>query len=82
MLQIEQMKVGPMAVFAYIVACDTEKQALVIDPAGSEGKILDRIRTLGLTLKYVVNTHAHADHTCGKPCNSFQNGCSVGDPPR
>jgi len=65
MLQIEQMKVGPMAVFAYIVACDTEKEALVIDPAGSEGKILDRIRTLGLTLKYVVNTHAHADHTCG-----------------
>ncbi|MCF8128917.1 MAG: MBL fold metallo-hydrolase [Deltaproteobacteria bacterium] len=64
-MQIEQMKVGPMAVFAYIVACETEKEALVIDPAGSEGKILDRIRTLGLTLKYVVNTHAHADHTCG-----------------
>jgi len=65
MIRIEQMKVGPMAVFAYIVACDTEKKALVIDPAGSEGKILDRVQTLGLTLNYVVNTHAHADHTCG-----------------
>ncbi len=65
MMKIEQMTVGPMAVFAYIVACDTEKEALVIDPAGSEGKILDRLRALGLTLKYVVNTHAHADHTCG-----------------
>ena len=62
---IEQMKVGSMAVFAYIVGCETEKEALVIDPAGSERKILDRVRTLGLTLKYVVNTHAHADHTCG-----------------
>ena len=62
---IEQMKVGPMAVFSYIVACETEKEALVIDPAGSEGKILDRINSLGLILKYVVNTHAHADHTCG-----------------
>lgn len=62
---IEQMQVGPMAVFAYIVGCETEKEALLIDPAGAEGKILDRVKALGLTLKYVVNTHAHADHTCG-----------------
>ncbi|EFK09415.1 metallo-beta-lactamase domain protein [delta proteobacterium NaphS2] len=62
---IEQMKVGPMAVFSYIVGCETEKEALVIDPADSEGRILDRINSLGLVLKYVVNTHSHADHTCG-----------------
>ena len=65
MIQVEQMKVGPMAVFAYIVGCESEKEALVVDPAGSEGKILDRVKALGWTLKYVVNTHAHADHTCG-----------------
>jgi len=59
------MKVGPMAVFSYIVGCETKREALVIDPAGSEGKILDRVKALGMTLKYVVNTHAHADHTCG-----------------
>ena len=64
-MQIEQMKVGPMAVFAYMVYCDMEKEALVIDPAGSEKNILNRLTALGLTLKYVVNTHAHADHTCG-----------------
>lgn len=62
---IEQMQVGPMAVFTYIVGCDAEKEALVIDPAGSEGKILAKIEEMGLTLKYVVSTHAHADHTCG-----------------
>ncbi len=64
-MHIEQMKVGPMAVFSYIVGCETEKEALVLDPAGSEKKILDRVKALGLALKYVVNTHAHADHTCG-----------------
>jgi len=64
-MRIEQMKVGPMAVFAYMVYCETEKEALLIDPAGSEKKILDRVTALGLTPKYVVNTHAHADHTCG-----------------
>ena len=62
---VEQMQVGPMAVFAYIVGCETEKEALVIDPAGSEGKILAKLEEMGLTLKYVVSTHAHADHTCG-----------------
>ena len=62
---VEQMQVGPMAVFAYIVGCETEREALVIDPAGSEGKILAKLEEMGLTLKYVVSTHAHADHTCG-----------------
>ncbi|MCG6880894.1 MAG: MBL fold metallo-hydrolase [Deltaproteobacteria bacterium] len=69
---IDQMKVGPMAVFSYIVGCETEKEALVIDPAGSEGKILDRINSLGLVLKYVVNTHAHGDHTCGNRAILFK----------
>lgn len=54
-----------MAVFSYIVSCPATKEALVIDPAGSEGKILKKIKDLGFNLKYVVNTHAHADHTCG-----------------
>ena len=62
---VEQMQVGPMAVFAYIVGCEKEKEALVIDPAGSERKILAKLKEMGLTLKYVVSTHAHADHTCG-----------------
>ena len=62
---VEQMQVGPMAVFAYIVGCEKEKEALVIDPAGSEGKILAKLEEMRLALKYVVSTHAHADHTCG-----------------
>ncbi|MDZ7698846.1 MAG: hypothetical protein U5R49_18610 [Deltaproteobacteria bacterium] len=33
---VEQMRVGPMAVFASVVGCEHEKEALLIDPAGSE----------------------------------------------
>ncbi|MEJ2068343.1 MAG: MBL fold metallo-hydrolase, partial [Deltaproteobacteria bacterium] len=62
---VEQMRVGPMAVFSYIVGCEQEKEALLIDPAGSESRILARANDLGLTIRYVVNTHGHADHTCG-----------------
>lgn len=62
---VEQMRVGPMAVFSYIVGCEQDKEGLIIDPAGSESKIISRADAMGLRIKYVVNTHGHADHTCG-----------------
>ena len=64
-MDIEQMKVGYMDVFCYIVSCPVKKEALVIDPAGNEEDIVERINQNGLVLKYIVNTHGHADHTCG-----------------
>ena len=62
---VEQILVGPMAVFSYIVGCEKEKMCVIIDPGGSADKILAKINDMGLTVKYVVNTHGHADHTCG-----------------
>lgn len=64
-MEIEQMKVGFMDVFCYIVACPSTKEALVIDPAGDEERIVERVKEKGLTLKYIVNTHGHGDHLCG-----------------
>jgi hydroxyacylglutathione hydrolase len=65
LMDIEQVKVGYMDVFCYIVSCPVKKEALVIDPAGNEEDIVERIDKNGLVLKYIVNTHGHADHTCG-----------------
>ena len=62
---VEQILGGPMAVFSYIVGCEQEKECLIIDPAGSIDSILSKTAELGLTVKYVVNTHGHADHTSG-----------------
>ncbi|MGD9031554.1 MAG: MBL fold metallo-hydrolase [Desulfobacteraceae bacterium] len=64
-MDIEQMKVGYMDVFCYIVSCPRSKDTLVIDPAGDEERVVDRINEKGLNLKYIVNTHGHGDHTCG-----------------
>jgi hydroxyacylglutathione hydrolase len=65
LVDIEQIKAGYMDVFCYIVSCPVKKEALVIDPAGNEEDIVERINDNGLVLKYIVNTHGHADHTCG-----------------
>ena len=62
---VEQIKVGFMDVFCYLVACSRTKEALFIDPAGNEEELVNFIREENLTLKYIVNTHGHADHTCG-----------------
>ena len=64
-MDIEQMKVGFMDVFCYIVSCARTKEALVIDPAGDEERVVDRMKQKELDVKYIVNTHGHADHTCG-----------------
>ncbi|MBF0496584.1 MAG: MBL fold metallo-hydrolase [Deltaproteobacteria bacterium] len=62
---IEQMMVGRMSVFCYIVGCERSKEGMLIDPAGDEDRIMARVKKLGLNIKYLVNTHAHGDHTCG-----------------
>jgi glyoxylase-like metal-dependent hydrolase (beta-lactamase superfamily II) len=64
-VDIEQIMVGRMAVFCYIVSCPKTKEALIIDPGGDEDKVAARIKEKGLKLKYIVNTHAHGDHTTG-----------------
>ena len=62
---VKQMEVGRMAVYAYLVGCGKTKEALVIDPAGDEDRILQEANKKGLKIKYIVNTHSHVDHILG-----------------
>jgi hydroxyacylglutathione hydrolase len=64
-MDIEQMEVGFMDVFCYLVACPRTKEALLIDPAGDEDRVVERVKQRNLNLEYIVNTHGHMDHTCG-----------------
>jgi glyoxylase-like metal-dependent hydrolase (beta-lactamase superfamily II) len=64
-MEVEQIKVGHMVVFSYLVSCPETKEALIIDPGGNEEQLVEKIKQKGLKLKYIVNTHGHSDHTCG-----------------
>ena len=64
-MEIEQIMVGHMMVFCYLVSCPETKEALLIDPAGNEEQLVEKIKENGLKLKYIVNTHGHTDHTGG-----------------
>ena len=63
---IEQVQVGNFAVFAYVVGCEETGEGIVIDPADQVGHVLDlaESRRIG-KIKYIVNTHCHADHAAG-----------------
>ncbi len=62
---LEEFTVGPLQVCAYIIGCEDTGNAIIIDPAGSEEMLANRINGLGLKLQAIVNTHGHPDHTCG-----------------
>jgi len=64
-MYLEQIMVGPMAVFAYFIGCRETGRAALIDPAGSEEGLVDRVRTKGFELEAIINTHGHADHIGG-----------------
>jgi len=64
-MKIEQIPVGFMQVFCYLVYDEDTNEGILIDPAGNEKELLEHLKAKGIKLRYIVNTHGHADHTCG-----------------
>jgi len=51
---------------SYLIACETTCAAAVIDPAlGQVDRYIGEINRNGLRLRYIVDTHTHADHFTG-----------------
>lgn len=52
--------------YTYLIACDETREAALIDPViDTVDRDLALLRELGLTLKYTIETHIHADHVTG-----------------
>lgn len=62
MLKIETFPVGLLQCNCSIIACDETKEAIIVDPGGDAPKILQKVKEQGLTVKYLLHTHAHFDH--------------------
>lgn len=63
---IEQLEVGDFAVFTYLLGCRETGEAVVVDPAAEVKRILQVAKAKGITsIKYIINTHSHADHAGG-----------------
>lgn len=60
---ISALPVGLIQTNCYVVGCEQTREGIVIDPGGHPDRILAEIERLGLTIRYILNTHAHFDHT-------------------
>lgn len=49
----------------YLVWSKGDKTAIVIDPAAKPQELFEEIKKLSLDIKYIINTHGHADHIAG-----------------
>ena len=64
--------------YTYLVACEAERQAVLIDPVlETVERDLQLLGELGLALKYTLETHIHADHVTGAARLRDATGCQV-----
>ncbi len=61
-LVIERYEVGMFLVNAYIVGCLKTGIGAIVDPGDQGDRLVERCRELDLEVKYILNTHGHADH--------------------
>lgn len=59
---IETLEIAPFTSNCYIVGAESTKEGMIIDPGGEANKILQRVKDLGLKVKFIVLTHHHLDH--------------------
>lgn len=46
----------------YIIYDEQSLEGIIVDPGDEAGRILETVHNLNLTIKYIINTHGHADH--------------------
>lgn len=61
-MKIVTLIVGPIMENCYIVYDEQSLEGIIVDPGDEADRILATVNKLKLSIKYIVNTHAHADH--------------------
>ena len=76
-LIIEQLRLGPLWNFSYLLGSRAAGEALVIDPGPEVAALLARAEALGLRVTAAVATHFHTDHTGGLQELTDRTGATV-----
>lgn len=62
---VTALVVGGLQTNCYILKSDDSDDCAVIDPGGEPNKVIEAINSADLTLRYILCTHGHPDHTGG-----------------
>ena len=61
-MKIKALTVGPIMENCYILYDEKTLEGIIVDPGDEADRILSVVKQLNLKIKYIVNTHGHADH--------------------
>ena len=64
-LYLEQLKLGPMENFVYIIGSKSTREVALIDPAWEIDRLLLHLQQKDLKLSSILVTHYHPDHIGG-----------------
>jgi hydroxyacylglutathione hydrolase len=56
---------GPFMENGYVVACETTREAVIIDPGDNVPALLEFATRESLAIRHILLTHAHLDHITG-----------------
>jgi hydroxyacylglutathione hydrolase len=70
-------KVGSLEILTYLVVCPESQEALMVDPGGPAPGLAARLDQEGWRVRWIVNTHGHADHTAGNDLWVARTGAPV-----
>ncbi|TLZ51945.1 MAG: MBL fold metallo-hydrolase [Methanobacteriota archaeon] len=76
-MEVETFVVPPLENNIFLVYNAATKEAALIDSSLGAAKVLPRLKDLGLTLKFVLNTHGHHDHMADDAPIAKETGAKV-----
>ena len=62
---LETRAVPPFFKNGYVIGCEKTREGVVVDPGDDVDELLDAVSHHGLTIRYILLTHAHIDHITG-----------------
>lgn len=73
----QQFFVEGLGCASYIVGCEAQGVAAVIDPDREVQKYLDTAASRGLKITHIIETHLHADHVSGNTDLAARTGADI-----
>ena len=64
-MKIKAFQVGELMTNCYLVWDENTKNAAIVDPGDDGAWLYDNLQKEGLTLRHILLTHGHFDHTSG-----------------